>query len=565
MATNAEYPLALVIKAIDRASGPLRAVASNIAKTAGGVRKGFGDLSKFAGFPKLVDGFKGVGASVRSVWKEGSALAARFAALGAVAGVALYGVVKSAVDAGDKLAEMADRVGLGVDVYASLQHAAGQADIEQEAFNAGLDQFSKRLGEAKANGGPLLGFLRKVSPALAAQVKGAKSTEEAFGLMTDAMARIEDPSKRAALASAAFGKSGLQFGNFLHQGSAAIQAQQVEYLRLAGSQEKFARSAGDVDNAIRRTETAFLGLRSAAAGALFPAIAKLAEAVTSFVTKNREGLEAWATRTSTAIQAWVDGGGIDRLVAGVRDIASTVGAAIEKIGGLENAVKLVAAAMSLNFASSVVGLVGSLGSLAVQIALVTARLGGGAVMWMASWVQYLWMMRASILASLVPSLGAAAASVWAFTAALLANPITWVVAGVAALAAAAYLIYDNWGPIKEFFADLWDGITSRFQKAWDFIKTLVDKMGGVMGILTNPLSAAVKGGAFLAQNIWGDSGSSAPAVSAASARPAPLPAQSSEARVVVDFANAPKGTRVTADRGNTAPLDLSVGYSMVTP
>jgi hypothetical protein len=33
----------------------------------------------------------------------------------------------------------------------------------------------------------------------------------------------------------------------------------------------------------------------------------------------------------------------------------------------------------------------------------------------------------------------------------------------------------------------------------------------------------------------------------------------------VDFANLPRGARVTAARENTAPLDLNLGYSMVTP
>src|SRR5699024_7920835 len=43
--------------------------------------------------------------------------------------------------------------------------------------------------------------------------------------------------------------------------------------------------------------------------------------------------------------------------------------------------------------------------------------------------------------------------------ALLAGAVSWpVIAIVAALAAAAALIYAYWEPIKEFFLDLWEGI-----------------------------------------------------------------------------------------------------------
>ena len=49
---------------------------------------------------------------------------------------------------------------------------------------------------------------------------------------------------------------------------------------------------------------------------------------------------------------------------------------------------------------------------------------------------------------------------WALNVALNANPIGLIVAGVAALAGAAYMLIKYWEPIKEFFLDLWDMIGS---------------------------------------------------------------------------------------------------------
>jgi hypothetical protein len=113
-------------------------------------------------------------------------------------------------------------------------------------------------------------------------------------------------------------------GRFLHQGSAAIQEQQRRYMELTGSQEDFARGAGLLDNQMRETELAFTGLRNVAAGALFPALTQLAGAVTAFLVKNRDGLKRWATGAAAALQKWIDGGGIDRLVASLTAIGGAV-------------------------------------------------------------------------------------------------------------------------------------------------------------------------------------------------------------------------------------------------
>jgi len=50
----------------------------------------------------------------------------------------------------------------------------------------------------------------------------------------------------------------------------------------------------------------------------------------------------------------------------------------------------------------------------------------------------------------------------------LMNPIGLA---VTTIGAAAYIIYKNWGTIKGFFSDMWDGIKSIFSSTIDFIKT----------------------------------------------------------------------------------------------
>lgn len=63
---------------------------------------------------------------------------------------------------------------------------------------------------------------------------------------------------------------------------------------------------------------------------------------------------------------------------------------------------------------------------------------------------------------------------------LLMNPLGLA---ITLLATAAFLIYKNWAPIKEFFVNLWDGVTERFNIMVEFIK---DKLAWL-----KPLLAAV--------------------------------------------------------------------------
>ncbi len=510
-----DFPITLTIRALDKASGPLRAMTARLDKITAPFRsfgKTFGDFSKAANLGGVVAGFKGVGSAMSNVGTQAFALGSKIFAMAGVAGFALFSVVKSAVNAGDELAMMADRVGMGVDAFASLRHAANLADVDQEKFNSSMDQFSKRLGQMKANGGPLLAFLNKVSPALGKQLKGVTSTKQGFDLLTDAMSKITDKGKIAALEDAAFGKGGKGMGGWMHGGAAGIQDAQLAYMELVGSQEAFARGAGDLDNAMKNTETAFLGLRSAALGALFPAFTKLANTLTDFMVQNRDGIKQWATDTAAAITAWVQGGGIDRLVAGFKDFAANIAPLFTLIGGLKGVFVAVAAFMAGPLVMAVGGAVSSLVSLGIALA--------------------------PLAAAVLPFIVAAA-------------PFILAAVGIAL---AAKAIYDNWDDLGLFFSDLWRDTGDTFARAWAWISPIVDKIANAVALISNPLDALRKGGTLAVNTLLGTGGS---ALGAEQAKPK----GAGSVAVAVDFGNVPKGVKVNAQ--STQPLDLSVGRSML--
>lgn len=88
-------------------------------------------------------------------------------------------------------------------------------------------------------------------------------------------------------------------------------------------------------------------------------------------------------------------------------------------------------------------------------------------------------------------------------ATVMGTPVGLIIAAVAALAAAVYLIIKNWGPISEFFTKLWEKVKTVFVETWETIKGyVVEKAQAIFGwlkenwplivsILTGPIGIAV--------------------------------------------------------------------------
>lgn len=100
---------------------------------------------------------------------------------------------------------------------------------------------------------------------------------------------------------------------------------------------------------------------------------------------------------------------------------------------------------------------------------------------------------ASVFSTVVPALVSAAGSAWAFAAALLANPITWI---VLAIIAAAVLIYVYWDEIAAYFSGIWSEIKAAFDQG--FIQ-------GVAKVLENldPFKHLLAAFDFLLQEVTG--------------------------------------------------------------
>lgn len=339
MAAEKDFPLSITLRTVDKATSGLKRINDQLEKARKPFAKlgeEFGRFHEHLGVEKISSGLGRIGGQVRSI-------ASTMGVIGAAGAGAVFGF-KRLADEFDELGDKAEAMGISVDALAQLRYAAGQSGGEVEELDSSMEAFNKNVGMAKANTGRFAGLLKKVSPALLKQIKGAKGSEEAFGILADAMTKLEDPTKRAALAAAAgFGPSLIPL---LARGSDGIKQLRDEFAKNAGSQQGAADAAGKVDEAWRKMGSSIAGVKAAILVGLGPAFEGLVQKATAFFTANREKIAAWAADFGEKLPAR-----IAKLVEAFQGIwnavvaiANAVGWFVDKVGGAENAVKLLVGA-----------------------------------------------------------------------------------------------------------------------------------------------------------------------------------------------------------------------------
>lgn len=321
-------------------------------------------------------GLKALRRGLAAVKRAARAVGVGLLAVGAAIGGALF-ALKKFVDIGDNLAKTSDRIGITIDTLAQLRFAAEQSGVSAEDLDKSIEGLGKRIGEAKAETGSLFTLLKKVSPELLARIQEAKDAGEGFDIMATAIQKLEDPTKKAALASAAFGRSGVRLTNLLSQGPKAIAKLRKEYFDLAGSQEGSARASEKINDALNRTKQVLVGVAGSIITALAPSLLKLSGMATRFFQGNRAGIQAWVKDFGEKIP-----GRITALIGFLKRLAGAVSIVLEfareilivfgafKVGGLIGSFGAAGGAMN-TFARGLGGAVIGLGLLIAGMGLLT--------------------------------------------------------------------------------------------------------------------------------------------------------------------------------------------------
>jgi hypothetical protein len=307
---------------------------------------------------------------VRGVVNKG--LKIGFAAASGAA-IGLFAAVSKTASSMDQLAKKARTIEFPIEEFQEWRFVAEQSGVSTDVFEKSMQKFSRVIGDLKAGRGSLFSTLKKNDKALLKNVKSTKSTAEAFEIMRAAIGRVEDPTKKASLAAATFGRAGIDMVNMIN-----LSSKEVEKLRgqmrengiVTEQQAAEAEAYVDTMNRVKRTVGTLLVTVFVP---LMPVIKDLAERFRKWGVENRSVISekfkkglAWTIKNFSEIVKWL----------------KRIGTAIVVFYSLSAAIKVASVAMTIFNAACNINLGPlkalnrSIGAIPGQTAAATGAVGG---------------------------------------------------------------------------------------------------------------------------------------------------------------------------------------------
>ena len=411
--------LSFIIEAIDRATATVRAVnerVDSVTEPVRRVRASFNSLLQESHLPKLAaqakvvsDKFSDVVGSLRGI--GGAALVVAGAA------AAMWFPLKHVIDAGSKVNDTAAMLGTSARDFQRVAYALGLDGSSAEDAANSLRFLQKNAVDALTSNKEMAIWFRRAGMSASFLKQNLNNPIAMLNKLADEMAKNITPAQRLALAQALLNRGGMRTVQTLSRGSEGLRALGDEAERLgAVMDDKTVSAMDDAGDSITRMDRALGGIMNRITAVALPAVERITKSITEWAVANREMI---ATRVAEFV---------DRLIKNLPQIVDTT-----------------------------MRLVGALGTLIVVADKIAQVMGG--------WDNVITVIAAVMVGKLVVavySLGAALLAmiptIISVGIAIMATPIGWFLGIVALLAGAAYLVYKNWAPIKQFFIDLWETI-----------------------------------------------------------------------------------------------------------
>jgi len=187
---------------------------------AGSIRAGRAYVELFAKDGRLVKGLKRASARLKAFGANVTAMGKRLAVVGAAMAAPLVGSVKAFTSMGDRLDKMSKRTGVSVEALSELTYAAEQSGTEIGSLEKGMARMQRTLLDAERGLTTALDALDGLG--LSAEKLKGLAPEDQFAAIAEGLSRVEDPSRKAALAMMIFGRSGTGLLPMMKTGAAGI-------------------------------------------------------------------------------------------------------------------------------------------------------------------------------------------------------------------------------------------------------------------------------------------------------------------------------------------------------
>jgi len=285
--------------------------------SAAGIRAGAAYVELFVKDNRLTRGLAAAAAKLKAFGAGITGIGTQLLGIGGALATPFALAAKLFADMGSDLIDMSQRTGVSVEALSELGFAAEQSGADMETLEAGLRKMQKFVVEAADGSQQARDALEKLNLTVA-DLK-ALAPDDQFKLIADKLAKIENPTLRAALAMDIFGKSGTRLLPLMIDGADGIEKLQEKARKLgltistedAAAAEEFGDTLDVLWKVIKR------GVFSVGA-ALVPSLMELAN---------------WIIETSKDVSAWIDQNrGLVVSVAKITAIVLGIGAALVALG-----------------------------------------------------------------------------------------------------------------------------------------------------------------------------------------------------------------------------------------
>lgn len=389
---------------------------------------------------------------------------------------------------GDNAAKAAAKFGLTSAALQELRYAAGLSGMSVEIFDNNMKTMTINVAKAAKGQGKAVKALQEMG--LSAAKLARTPMDQRMMFLADAINKIPDPAKRARAAVALFGSEGLGMLTMFAEGGKGVRAMRDEAIEtgvvISNAASKHAEA---YDDAKQKMFATFTGIRNALGGELLPVFTDVFGQISTEVISSRGEIQAFSKILASGIRDAVPR--IKQVYQGAKSVAKEIhgltGRVIELVGGFENFGKLAGGALFLRPTLSF----GKMGVSAVRLGMDIFGAGKSIL----GFISAGGGLMKFVMGFGGPALKAfqmARTGIMAMNAALAANPIGAVVAGVAA---AAYLIYENWDGIVGYFSEKIDRVKAAFETGWvegigalleEFnpARLIMDAMSGLINYVT---------------------------------------------------------------------------------
>jgi hypothetical protein len=260
-------------------------LAVNVVSNTGGMTKGL---------DKARQSMKQTGSSSSSMGGMLGKLNPLMIGIGAAAAGAAVAMAKvnAAMERMDKLAKSATSLGIAAQQLRAFQLAGELGGVSADKMTTALQKLQKGVGEAALGMGTAKTALETLNIDIDSFT--ALSPDEQFKRVADEISKIQDPAKRAAMATKLFGKAGAELIPMLEGGSAAIEKAEQDMIEMQGTLDAADfKAIEDSNDAWTRLTTTLEGVWNQIAVAVAPAMeaaANILQMVAGWVVKI---VDAW--------------------------------------------------------------------------------------------------------------------------------------------------------------------------------------------------------------------------------------------------------------------------------